>query len=67
MKLTTLFVIVVYNILHQQQAVLPGSYPSEPACKAVLVEKQFSLGNWGKCEQFGLGLGHKHHVLRSRG
>lgn len=43
------YIIVVFNWLHQQQAILPGSFPDLNSCKAQVVQTHVTLGNYAEC------------------
>lgn len=60
--MTYVYIIVVFNLFHHQQAVLPGSYPDMNSCRAQLVQTHFTLGNWGDCEL--LASKPAHRLLR---
>ena len=57
MKVVFVWVVVVYNFLHQPQASLPTQYPSASACNLAVLNKTagvpdpLPLGYWTNCEQ----------------
>jgi hypothetical protein len=65
------WVIVVYNLLHVPQAVLPETFPDLNSCKAALVQKVFAAPNWGQCKakpaEWMKRHYHRRPVLHSKG
>lgn len=60
------YILIVYNLLHHVQAVLPGSYPDINSCNAAKVQTHVTFGNWVSCEPLAVKpsamKGHYHKV-----
>ncbi len=52
--LSMVYVIVIYNMLHQQQGMLPERYPDQQTCQVALSQKTFGFTYWGQCKPIGL-------------
>ncbi len=48
------YIIVIFNLLHQQQGVMPGTYPDVQTCQVALAQAHFNLGYWGACRPVSL-------------
>jgi hypothetical protein len=44
------YIIIVYGLLHDVQAILPQQYPDMNSCKSALVQMHFAFPNWGECQ-----------------
>lgn len=53
MSYTVVYVIMIFNLLHQPQATLPGSYTDLNACQAVALQTHVTFGNYALCEPIG--------------
>ncbi len=43
------YIIVVFNLLHQQQGTLPGTYSDMQSCQVALAQQHFNFTYWGAC------------------
>jgi len=44
------WIVVIYNLLHQPQGVLTQRYNSAQECHLALATQHFNIGYWGSCE-----------------
>jgi hypothetical protein len=44
------YIIIVYGLLHDVQAILPNHYPDLNTCKVALVQMKFNFPDWGECQ-----------------
>jgi hypothetical protein len=70
MSYTVLYVIIVFNLFHQPQATLPGTFNDINSCQAQVLQTHVTFGNYVECQPIGSpvpvpapskGKWHSHH------